>query len=90
MTDLATRTADEPERVALWVEAYGAQPPVKELFNDIAALLRRLRNERDEARIKINELYSERDAALARIEELEKKLTRAREIADTLASDGSR
>jgi hypothetical protein len=70
MTDLAARIADEPERLALWLEAYGTQTPVQFLFDDIAALIRRLRGERDRT--------------YARIEELEKALEPFAKAADEL------
>jgi uncharacterized coiled-coil DUF342 family protein len=68
MTDLAARIADAERDIA------GYQELVRKMTAETYNLVSKLRNERDEARIKINELYSERDAALARIEELEKAL----------------
>lgn len=58
-------TSEEVELAIDWLEAYSNQCAAPEPHRSIAALIRRLRDERDSARVKINDLYSERDAVLA-------------------------
>lgn len=48
-------SAEEVERHAKWVEGYGTQTPVREIFDGIATLLRTLLRERNEARFLLRE-----------------------------------